>query len=225
MSKTCCQIFHSSIFKKTIVALTGLIMIGFVFVHMLGNLQIFAGAGPSVDSTKINAYAALLKSQPLILWGSRLFLLLTVATHVLMTISLTQANRESRPQPYQMRKTYASAASRMMIFGGLTLLFYIVYHILHFTTGSVHSDLFSRHDVYSNVVLSFQNPVIVLVYVVAQIALFGHLYHGTVSVFQTLGFYRPSHIALIKAAGITLALVICAGFISIPVSVYFGLVS
>lgn len=200
-------------------------MIGFLLVHMLGNLQVFAGAGPTPEATKINEYAALLKKEAVILWGARIFLLVTIATHVLMTISLTQHNRESRPQAYQVRHTYASPASRMMIFGGIAILFYVIYHILHFTTGHAHADLFTPHDVYKNMIVSFQDPSIVFVYVAAQVALFGHLYHGTVSLFQTLGVHNPKHISLIKTAGLGLAVLICGGFISIPLGIWFGVVS
>ena len=200
-------------------------MIGFLVVHLLGNLQVFAGAGVTPETTKLNEYALLLKKEPVLLWGARLFLILTAILHVMTTITLTQHNRDARPQHYEVRHSYASYASQMMIFGGLAILFYIVYHILHFTTGTVHADYFTPHDVYQNMIRSFQDPTIVGVYVAAQIALFAHLYHGTVSVFRTLGMNNPRHIFWIKKAGILFALIICGGFISIPVCIYFGMVS
>lgn len=113
----------STIIKKAIVALTGLVMIGFLVVHLLGNLQVFAGAGVTPETTKLNEYALLLKKEPVLLWGARLFLILTAILHVMTTITLTQHNRDARPQHYEVRHSYASYASQMMIFGGLAILF------------------------------------------------------------------------------------------------------
>lgn len=214
--------FQSTVLKKIVVAVTGVMLIGFLFVHMLGNLQVFAGPGLTPETTKLNEYAQLLKKEALILWGARLFLLATILIHVLTTISLTQHNRDARPQGYEMRDTYSSAASRMMIFGGLAILLYVIYHILHFTTGTVHTDLYTHEDVYLNVVRSFQDPLIVTVYVAAQIALFGHLYHGAVSLFRTLGVSNPKHVQWAKAVGVGTAVIICSGFIAVPVGVLLG---
>jgi len=219
------SIFHSTLFRKILVAATGIVMIGFVLVHMIGNLQVFAGAGPTVELTKINAYGALLKKNLIILWGARIFLLASVFLHVVMTVSLVRRNKKARPVAYAKRSSYASAASKMMFYGGITLFLYIIYHILHFTTGSVHTSLYVAHDVYGNLVRSFQKPLISFIYIIAQVALFGHLYHGTVSVFQTLGFSNPKHLRVIKKAGIGLSLIICLGFISIPVSILAGWVN
>lgn len=217
-----CQYTKSTIGKKTIVAVTGLMMIGFLVLHVLGNLQMFAGRGPTIETTKMNEYSALLRKEMALLWIARIVLLVSALTHVLFTISLTRQNRLARPENYHMRKTYSTAASRMMIYGGLFLLGYIVYHLLHFTVGAVHKDLFREHDVYQNVIDSFQNPMISAVYILAMLALFAHLYHGTVALFQTLGVSNPNHMKWIKKAGIGLSVIICGGFISIPVAVYLG---
>lgn len=224
MSSSALQIIQSTVFRKIVVALTGLALIGFLFVHMVGNLQVFAGPGATIETTKINEYAAFLKKEAVVLWGARLFLLAMIAIHILTTISLTQHNREARPQGYEVRKTYSSAASRMMIFGGLAIMFYVIYHILHFTTGTVHTGLYQPHDVYGNLIRSFQDPLIVFVYVAAQIALFGHLYHGAVSLFRTLGVSNPTHVRYVKGFGIALSVIICGGFISIPVGIWLGAV-
>lgn len=217
-----CSYLRSNVGKKTIVAVTGLIMVGFLFVHMLGNLQMFEGRELDPAMTKMNAYAAFLKKEMALLWGARLFLLASAALHVIFTIKLTIENKKARPEGYAVRKTYSSAASRMMIYGGIFLLFYIVYHILHFTTGSAHPELFHHEDVYQTVVASFQVPMISVVYVAAMVALFAHLYHGTLALFYTLGVTNPSHLCLAKKVGLGLSIIICGGFISIPVGVLLG---
>ena len=160
-----------------------------------------------------------------LLWVARLGLLAAAVTHIIFTIQLTRQNRAARPQSYAMKKTYSTAASRMMIYGGLFLFGYIVYHLMHFTIGNAHPDLMHGHDVYQTVVDSFQVPMISSVYILAMIALFGHLYHGTVSLFQTLGVVNPVHLQVIKKLGIGISILICGGFISIPVSVWMGWIS
>lgn len=217
-----CQYTKSTIGRKTLVALTGVMMIGFLIAHMVGNLQMFEGRGLTPETTKMNEYAVLLRKEMALLWAARLGLLGAVLVHIICTISLAIQNKASRPQGYVMKKTYSTAASRMMVFGGLFLLCYIVYHLLHFTLGAVHQDLYHAHDVYQNVIDSFQNPIISGIYVLAMIFLFMHLYHGTVALFETLGMTNPLHIQWIKKLGIGLSVFICAGFISIPVGVYLG---
>jgi succinate dehydrogenase / fumarate reductase cytochrome b subunit len=222
MISSCCRFYHSTIGKKWIVAITGAMMIGFLVGHMAGNLQIFEGRGATIEATKINQYAAFLKKEMMVLWLVRLILLSAVIAHVVTTIQLVRINKKARPVGYVQRDTYSSVASRMMFYGGLTLFLYIIYHILHFTTGTVHPELYEPHDVYSNMVRSFQVWWISLIYIVAQAALFMHLYHGAVSLFQTMGVTNPRHLSVIKKGGIGLAVIICGGFISIPVAVLAG---
>ncbi len=217
-----CQYTKSTVGKKTIVAATGLMLIGFLFFHMLGNLQMFEGRGQTVELTKMNQYAALLKKEMALLWMARIGLLVAAFLHVFFTLSLTAQNMAARPQVYAVKKTYSTAASRMMIWGGLFLLFYIMYHLMHFTFGTAHPDLFHDKDVYQTVVDSFQVTAISGIYIAAMIALFMHLYHGTVSLFLTLGMVNPVHQRLIKKFGIALSIIICGGFISIPLSVWMG---
>jgi succinate dehydrogenase / fumarate reductase cytochrome b subunit len=220
--KFLCEYTKSTVGKKTIVAVTGLMLVGFLVVHVLGNIQMFAGRGETIELTKMNAYAMLLKKEAALLWGARLGLLAAALAHVFFTISLVRQNRAARPDAYVMKKSYATAASRMMVYGGLFLLFYIIYHLLHFTLGKVHSETFHDHDVYQAVVDSFQQPAICIVYIAAMCALFMHLYHGTVSLFQTLGVTNPVHVAAVKKLGIVLSLAICGGFVSIVIGVWAG---
>jgi len=223
--KLLCEYTKSTVGKKTIVAITGLMLVGFLFFHMLGNVQMFAGRGETAELTKMNEYAALLKKEMALLWVARLGLLAAAAAHIFFTISLTRQNRAARPVGYANKKTYSTLASRTMIYGGLFLLFYIIYHLMHFTLGKVHGDLFHGHDVYQSVVDSFQRPMISTVYILAMVFLFMHLYHGVQSLFQTLGMTNPVHVRLAKQLGVFLSLIICGGFTSIVIGVWMGYIS
>lgn len=222
MISSCCRFYRSTVGKKWIVAITGLMMIGFLLGHMVGNLQIFEGRGLTIETTKINQYAAFLKKEMALLWMARIGLLGAVFAHVIATISLVRLNKKARPHAYAVKKTYSTAASRMMFYGGIAIFLYIIYHILHFTTGTVHPGMHDHVDVYGNMVTSFQVWWISGIYIVAQLALFMHLYHGAVSLFQTMGVSNPRHMALVKKGGIGLAVLICGGFISIPLAVLAG---
>lgn len=218
--------YGTSVGKKVIVALTGAFMVLFLMAHMIGNLQVFEGRGVAPELTKLNQYAELLRKEIAILWGFRLALLGSVFLHVMTTIQLTWQNREARPVEYASRKwVETTPASRMMIWGGIALGLYIVYHVLHFTTGTVHGDLYTHGDVYDNVIRSFQRPWISAVYIVAQVALFFHLYHGVLSAAQTLGVSHPTYLDFAKKAGVALSLIISLGFLIVPVSVLLGFVS
>ncbi|MCG3205187.1 MAG: hypothetical protein KCHDKBKB_01906 [Elusimicrobia bacterium] len=208
--------FHSTIGKKSIVAITGLVMFGFVIGHLLGNLQVF------VSADKLNAYAAFLKETKPLLWGTRLGLLLSVALHIVCTVQLNRRNRSSRPVAYQEHDLIqATLPSRFMIWSGAFLGFYVVYHLLHLTVGRVHPS-FSHTDVYGNLVSAFQNPMVSTVYILAMVSLGFHLNHGIFSVFQTLGLNHPKYNLLRKIFAVGASVVIAVGYISIPVAVMAG---
>lgn len=214
--------YGSSIGKKFVVASTGAIMILFLLGHMLGNLQVFEGRGPTIETTRLNEYARLLRLEMPVLWTIRLVLLGALALHVVTTVQLTVQNRAARPDGYVVKKVVRSGlTSRTMIWGGLALFAYVVYHILHFTVGSVHAGMFEHGDVYGNVVRSFQVPVISIVYIVAQVFLYMHLRHGFQSLWRTLGVSHPRYVALAEGAGLVISLVIALGFISVPLAVLF----
>ncbi len=217
--------YRSTVGKKIVVAATGVAMASFLLAHMLGNLQVFAGRGATPETTKLNEYAELLRTEMALLWVARLGLITAVVLHAVTVAQLAVRNRAARPTPYKVfRTSQASLASRTMLWGGLAVLFYVVYHVLHFTVGSAHSDLFTPGDVYDNVVRSFQHPVIALVYIAAQIALFFHLSHGVQSAFRTLGVSHPGHISVVTKAGLAFAAIVTLGFVSVPVAVWAGLV-
>jgi len=219
------QILDSSVGQKIIAGATGLALVGFLAVHMAGNLQIFAGADA------LNEYAELLKSKALVLWGARLGLLTLIVLHIAMTVRQYVRNRGLRSQRYA-RETYqrTTAASRSMMVTGSLLLAFVVFHLLHFTVGVIlpgayqQLDSEGRHDVYAMVVAAFGNPVIVIIYVVGMLALATHLKHAISSAWQTLGLVRDGNESKLRKLSPILAAIIIAGFLAVPLSVSLGLV-
>lgn len=211
--------YSTSIGKKVVMAITGLILFGFVIGHMLGNLQVFMGA------KQMNAYAAMLKANATLLWGVRIVLLVAVTLHIVAAVQLTRMSQRSRPEGYHYKDVIqADYAARTMRWSGPIIAVFVIYHLLHFTTGSVHPQ-FDVHDVYHNVISGFRVWPVSLFYIIAMVALAFHLWHGVWSLFQTLGLINPKSNKIIHrlAAIATLALVI--GFISIPMAVLAGLIS
>jgi succinate dehydrogenase / fumarate reductase cytochrome b subunit len=207
------------------MAVTGLIGVGFVIGHMIGNLQVFEGA------EKINAYGHFLHhTVGLELWMVRAVLIAAVVLHVVAAVQLTRQANASRPQAYQRRNPQVSTlASRTIRWGGLLLLLFIVLHILHFTTrsfpgyqGMVTIDGDSSVDVYTNLVTAFTNPLWVAFYVVSMVVLGLHLYHGVWSSLRTLGAAKPSAAPLRRQLALGLAVVIWAGFTIVPIGIFLG---
>ena len=230
MGTTKLTFYQTTIGKKVVMAISGLILIGFVIGHMLGNLQIMQELmEPGKGKAALNAYAAWLHSMPGLIWGTRAVLLVAVLAHAWSAISLIQQNSAARPVKYARQVRQAStAASKSMKFGGITILFFIVYHLLHLTCGVVgpeHTALSEGGvDVYMNVVNSFQIPYIAGFYVVAQAFLALHLFHGTWSLMQTLGLNHDRYNGLRRKVSTAVALAIGVGNISIPVAVLAGLI-
>lgn len=196
------------------MAITGLIGFGFVIVHMLGNLQVFLGP------EQLDAYAKLLKSNPLVLWGARATLLGAVAVHIVAALQLTHQSTSARPVGYQQWKPQRSSfASRTMKWTGPMLFFFIVYHLLHLTNGVFHKELFHDHQVYRTVVESFSNPLISAAYIIAMLLLSFHLYHGAWSLFQSLGLNHPKYNPLIRSVATLGTVVVIVGNISIPTAI------
>ena len=213
--------YKSSIGKKWIVALTGLVLIGYVLGHLAGNLQIF------LAPKYINQYAAFLHSLGPLLYVIRAFLLACFFTHVFTTILLAKQNRDARPQRYAINASrQASLATRTMVLGGLTVLCFVVYHLLQFTMRQTpgiisleHQHLIrSEYDCYNMVILSFRNPCISGVYIVGLFALCLHLSHGFQSFVQTLGLTSRKWVCVLEIGGRALAWVLFAGYVSIPVA-------
>jgi len=217
--------YRSTIGKKIIMGVTGLIGIGFVILHMAGNLQAFVGR------QKINAYGALLHG-PLaeLTWLLRIVLIISVILHVLMAYQLTRISAAARPIGYQRKEPQvATLASRTMKWGGVLLLVFIVVHLLHFTTEQIDpagwrgmEDLRGNRDVYGNIVGSFQIWWVAAFYVIAMIALGLHLYHGSWSSIRTLGYAKSTPRPLHRRIALTVAVIVWAGFTIIPVAVFAG---
>jgi len=221
----CCQ---SSIGKKWIVALTGLVLVAYVLGHLAGNLQIFL---PNKD--RINAYGAFLHSLGPLLWAIRPFLLACLVIHICVTIQLAVENRHARPDRYEgARYRKASWAGRSMVMSGLIVFCFIVFHILHFTANVIDPRFanlreimpngIERHDVFRMVVMGFQFWPASCFYILGMILLCMHLSHGFGSLVQTLGLNSTKLDPWLVNGGRLLAVIICAGYIAIPIAVMTG---
>ena len=218
-----CRFWHSSIGKKIVVALTGVYLVVFLAGHLTGNLLIFQ------SSEAFNHYAHFLHTM-LHGWGIWMFRILSVialALHIIATIQLTGTNRAARNSRYQKDATMvAPRSSRIMAYSGLTVLVFIIFHILHYTV-RIDPDLKLLADFGQNwamTVAGFQKWYVVLFYVVSMALLCSHLSHGVASIFQTLGLRSKKTANGIKRFSQAYAMVIFFGFISIPISVcFFGL--
>jgi succinate dehydrogenase / fumarate reductase cytochrome b subunit len=217
--------FHrSSVGRKIIVAVTGVILILFVIGHLLGNLQIFLGP------EWINSYAEHLRDLGPLLWVIRAFLLVTVLTHIYYTIRLVIENRHARPEHYRRKEIVkATLASRTMAMSGLILLAFIIYHLLHFTVRTTDpsfltlpKDPLGHYDVYSMMILGFQHPVVSGFYVLSTFLLALHLSHGSSSFFQSLGLNNQKLTPRLAFAGRVFAWLLFVGYSSIPAAVLLG---
>jgi len=216
-------IFHSTLGKKYLMAISGLLLIFFVIGHMLGNLQIFLG------QDTLNAYGAFLKSVPELLWGARLGLITLVAVHIWSAMTLSAKNSAARPIDYKVNKSYkASYASRTMIMSGVIVLSFIIYHLLHFTIGLPGSDLLTlkdetgRHDIYAMVITGFSHPIVSGFYILSMALLCLHLSHGASSLFQSLGFRSGLQRTWADRFAIALAWGIFLGNSLIPLAILLG---
>jgi succinate dehydrogenase / fumarate reductase cytochrome b subunit len=215
------RFYRSTVGKKVVMAVTGVIGIAFLIGHAVGNLLVFRGP------EALNSYSAFLKSSGEILWLVRGVLLASVILHVIAAYQLTMQNRAARPVGYARREPQVSTlASRTMRWGGALLLAFVIVHILHFTTGTIQpTGYFRTGDVYGNVVGSFRIWWVTLFYVAAMVALGAHVYHGAWSSVRTIGFARPSENPLHRRVALGIALFLWLGFTSIPIAVLFGVVT
>lgn len=217
------RLWRSSLGKKYVMAITGLGLWVFVIIHMLGNLQIFLGP------EKINAYAAVLKANPAILWPARIGLFLIAALHILTATQLVRANSRARPIGYEFRKPVASTfANRTMLMSGLVILAFILFHLAHFTLGWINPQLLrledaqGRHDVYRMMIAGFSNPAVSIFYIVSMGLLLSHLSHGVSSTFQSLGLRSKKTFGFFDKLAKISALLIFLGNSLIPLAILFG---
>jgi succinate dehydrogenase / fumarate reductase cytochrome b subunit len=211
--------WRSTVGKKVVMSVTGAIGVGYVLAHMLGNLQVFEGP------EKLNAYAALLKSNIGLLWTARSILIAAVILHIFAAYQLARTSQKSRPVGYKRWRAVGSDfASRTMRWTGALIALFIAYHLLHLTIGTVHPD-FVEADVYHNVITGFRVWYVSVVYIAAMLMLALHLYHGVWSMCESLGFNYPKYNHLIRALATILTVIVVAGFIAIPAAVLLGFIS
>ncbi len=216
-------LYRTSVGKKVVMALTGLILVGFVVAHMLGNLKVFTGG------EHLNEYAEFLRTvgapalpYGMALWIARIVLLVSVVLHIVAATQLTLQDRAGRPQRYAYHKKQAATyASLTMRWGGVIILLFVIYHILHFTTGTAHQN-YIHGDVYHNVVSGFQVWYVSVIYIIAMVALGAHLYHGVWSMFQTLGLNNQTWNGVLRGIAVLTALAVVIGNIALPVAVLAG---
>jgi succinate dehydrogenase / fumarate reductase cytochrome b subunit len=212
------RFWSSTIGKKVVMAATGIVLVGYILAHVTANLLIFAGAAA------IDAYAAKLRTLPVLLWGVRILLLASVVLHVVVATQLAVRARAARPTPYhRFEPQTSSAASRTMRWGGVALLLFLVYHILHFTTGQAHPD-FIHLAPYHNVTTAFRVWWVAAIYIAAMFALAMHLYHGTWSMFQTLGIEHPRVNPARRRLATAIAVLVPLGFVTVPIAVLIGVI-
>jgi succinate dehydrogenase / fumarate reductase cytochrome b subunit len=218
--------YKTSIGKKWVVALTGIILVGYVFGHLAGNLQIF------MPPAQINAYAEFLHSHEIVLWVVRTFLIFCFALHIFTTIKLVVENRAARPEKYKMKRSVqATIAARTMALSGLVVLAFVIFHLLHFTARTTDARfkpiseggaLHGEYDAHSMVILGFQNKLISSFYLLSVFLVCLHLSHGLSSLLQTFGINSKGLEARIKLGGQILAWLVFLGYASIPIAVLAG---
>lgn len=208
------------------MAVSGVALVGFVLGHMAGNLQIFAGR------QTYNAYAHFMQGLGGALWAVRMSLLAVLVVHVGAAVVLSRRNAAARPQRYAVeRSARTTPYAKTMLYSGFVVLAYIAYHLAHFTVGIAHPEHFNtfdalgQRDVYTNFVLSFSNPVIVAITVVANLAVAAHLAHATSSMFRTLGISVGRLKAPLAAVGPIVGLTVGIGNLAMPLACYFGVIT
>lgn len=223
------EFYRSAVGKKWVMAVTGLGMVGFLIAHMIGNLKMYMGR------EEIDVYAEGLKKllypimpEEAVLWLFRIGLIVMVIAHIHAAASLTIMNKRSRPVGYQSPRDYVAVnfASRSMRYTGLIMFLYIIFHLLDLTIGAsaVNPD-FVKGAVYDNLVASMSRPVIAIVYIVANIAVCVHLFHGMWSVFQSLGLNNPRYNSIRRGVAYGVSGLLLVGNVSFPIMILAGVVS
>jgi succinate dehydrogenase / fumarate reductase, cytochrome b subunit len=212
-------LWNSSVGKKVIMAITGLVMVAYLITHVVANLLVFQGAA------NINAYSAFLHGTGGALWAARAVLLAALVLHVVAAVQLANRRFEARPVGCAggREPQVSTWASRTISWGGVLILVFLIYHILHFTVGTAHPD-FAEGNPYHNVATGFRDLFVVILYLIAMAAVGLHLYHGVWSSGRSLGMSPPSPNPFRRTVALVLALLIWLGFTIIPIAVYAGVV-
>lgn len=212
-------LWQSSVGKKAVMGVTGLILVAYLITHVLANLLVFSGP------ERINRYAQLLHSNGAALWGARLILLAALILHIIAATQLAIRSRAARPEPYAGGRDpqVSTFAARTIRWGGALILLFLIYHILHFTTGTAHAD-FVELNPHHNVSTGFRNPLVAAVYLLAMLAVGLHLYHGVWSSGRSLGLSQPSPRPLHRRVALVLAVFVWLGFTAIVIAGFLGLI-
>jgi succinate dehydrogenase / fumarate reductase, cytochrome b subunit len=209
--------YGTTLGKKVVMAVTGVILFGFLIGHMVGNLQFFLGP------EKLNTYAENLRRLGPMLWAARIGLLIAAVLHIQAAAALWRLQKVARPVGYSRKQNVGSNyAARTMYWSGPIVLAFLIYHLLHFTFGTVHPN-FRDLRPYENVVIGFSNPIVSISYLIAMVLLGMHLYHGLWSMFQTVGFAHPRYTPKIKTFAKLFTILLVAGFLAVPIAVLAGL--
>ena len=211
--------WHSSVGKKAVMAVTGIILVAYLITHVLANLLVFAGPD------RINRYAQLLHASGAALWGARLVLLVAAVLHVVAATQLALRSRAARPRAYAGGRDpqVSTLAARTIRWGGALILLFLVYHILHFTTGAAHPD-FIELNPHHNVTTGFRSPLVAAVYLLAMVVVGLHLYHGVWSSGRSLGLSQPSPQPLHRRLALALAVFVWLGFTAIVIAGFLGMI-
>ncbi|MGB2756810.1 MAG: succinate dehydrogenase cytochrome b subunit [Acidimicrobiia bacterium] len=220
------RFYSTAVGKKWVMALTGIMLMGFVFAHMIGNLKMYLGA------EDIDAYGHALRTllhpimpDMVVLWMMRLGLIAALLLHLHAAITLTQMNRRARPVGYQSKRDYIAAnfASRTMRWSGLIVLVFIFFHLKDLTFGTGGAAWTEEH-IYANIDASLSRPIVAGFYILANLLLGIHLYHGAWSLFQSLGVNNPRYNTLRRRFAQGFAAIIVIGNVSFPIAVLAGVV-
>ncbi len=218
-------VWGSTVGLKVLMAVTGALLAGFVFAHLLGNLKVYRGR------EVYNAYAAFLQDLGGLLWLARGTLLVFIVVHIVSALRLGERNRKARKQRYAAGRKYRATNlhALSMLPTGIVALAYIVYHILHFTVGVVHGDFHGlrdpagRVDLYNIFVLGFRDPTVVTIYVVGNLAIASHLAHAMTSIFHTLGIAVGPFRTPLQYVGPVFGVLVAVGNVSMPIVCLLGL--
>jgi len=220
------ELYRSAVGKKWVMAISGIVLLGYVLAHMIGNLKLYMGGDD------LNHYGEFLREllvpilpRTVTLWLMRLGLIAAFVLHIHAAYSLTRMNHRARPQDYVGPRDYVAAdfASRSMRWTGVIVLLYVVFHLADLTWGSANGD-FVRGDPYNNLVYSFERIPVALIYIVANVALAIHIFHGAWSMFQSLGINNPRFNLWRRRFAQAFAAIILVGNVSFPVAVMVGAV-
>jgi succinate dehydrogenase / fumarate reductase cytochrome b subunit len=220
------QFYRSAVGKKWVMAITGIVLMGFVLFHLIGNLKLF------ISKEELNLYGEALRDIPghllprtVLLWTVRIGLILAFVFHIHAAATLTILNRKARPDTYKSKRDYIAAdfASRTMRWTGVIVLLYVLFHLADLTWGNANPE-FVRGDPYNNLVYSMERVPVAIIYILATIALAFHLYHGSWSLFQSLGINNPKYNRARRTFAQAFAAIILVGNLSFPIAVQLGLV-